>query len=62
MVARSRPAGQASVVSDAGSHSLAVAFDVRIAGTRFRRQLEPGQKMAAVEQILQHHQRIGAAA
>ena len=40
--------------------TLAIAFDRRIADVGLGRQLEAGQEMAEVEQILQHHQGVGA--
>ena len=41
--------------------ALAVAFGHRVAGAGVGRELEPGQEMRELEQILEHQQRIGAA-
>ena len=40
--------------------ALAIALGCRIADTGLGREFQPRQKMAEVEQILQHDQRIGA--
>ena len=41
--------------------ALAVAFGHRVAGAGLGRELQPGQEMRELEQILHHQQRIGAA-